>query len=282
VQLTTGSTCAWETSSSKSWVQVYPLSGTGNRSVEYTVFPNFSSLPRTAILTIAGKPFNITQSAGAGTANERFIRLLYFNFFGRLPSQSEVDFQIANTINKGTGRADILMNFYNSLEFNTGGRFVAGVYVGLLNRDAEYSGWLFQRTALTSMGMTQQALAANFINSAEWKLAFGTPSNVEFVKLLYRYILQREASQSEVDLQVGALTGPNARVNLAVAFLNTQEFRLGTGPRLTSFLLYATLLLRDGTVVERNGIHSRLAQNDALKDIVADIVNSSEFNSVLN
>lgn len=44
----------------------------------------------------------------------------------------------------------MVSNFVTSSEFNLGGRFTAGLYVGILARDAGYSGWLFQRNALAT------------------------------------------------------------------------------------------------------------------------------------
>ncbi len=61
---------------------------------------------------------------------------------GEWPSPSEIAFQVQNGF--GAGRSGLASAFLNSEEFNIGGRFSAGLYVGLLNRDAEFGGWLFQ------------------------------------------------------------------------------------------------------------------------------------------
>jgi hypothetical protein len=52
------------------------------------------------------------------------------------------------------------MGFLNSLEFNLGGRFVAGLYVGLLDRNAEFGGWQFQRDAKGRGDISPQACAS--------------------------------------------------------------------------------------------------------------------------
>jgi hypothetical protein len=132
----------------------------------------------------------------------------------------------------------LIKRFMAAPEFNNGGRFVAGLYAGLLDRDAEYSGWLFQRNALATQAVTLRQLVVNFINSAEWRLKFGSPDNAAFVRLLYRKVLLREPAQPEVDFHVSTLTSAFAdRVQMAANFLNSIEFRNGTGPRLTAFLL---------------------------------------------
>ena len=129
---------------------MYPLHSKGSTPVNYSVFPNFSTTPRTAVISIGGHDTAVNQAGNAGSADERFVELLYFNFLGRLPSGIERAFQVTQGLKPPATRTDLTMNFLNSEEFNVGGRFVAGLYVGLLDRDAEYGGWLFQRNALST------------------------------------------------------------------------------------------------------------------------------------
>jgi Domain of unknown function (DUF4214) len=185
----------------------------------------------------------------------------------------------------GTPRAQIILNFFNAEEFNQGGRFVAGLYVGLLDRDAEYGGWLFQRDALTKGIVGQTSQVANFLDSAEYKLKFGTVSAPQFVTLLYRHVLLREPGGNEVAFHVATSLTPdstNARVELARRFLNTAEFRQGTGTRLTSFLLFATLLQRDGSAQERAFWSGQIQAGVPLINIFAAIIGTPEFAALLN
>ena len=69
---------------------------------------------------------------------------------------------------------------------------------------------------------------------------------------------------------------------MAAAFLNSSEFQAGTGPRLTSFLLYALLLLRDPTLTELNLRVTQLQAGTLVRDIVQEILNSPEFTALLN
>jgi hypothetical protein len=275
--------CAWTASSNRSWAQVFPLNGTGNGPIEYTIFPNFSTSVRTASFNVGGATFGVTQSAGVGTPNQRFVGQIYFNILGRLASQSEIDFQ-ASQLAGGTPRADLVWSFFNSSEFNIGGRFVAGIYVGLLDRNAEYGGWLFQRNALATGAIAAPAdrtLVKNFLASQEYMLKFGNPSNDEFARLLYRHILLREASPAEVQFRSGQLASGITRFELASQFLSSDEFRSGTGPRLTAFLLYALLLQRDPTADERALREGQIAGGADVKALIAEILNSTEFNNLL-
>jgi hypothetical protein len=269
----------WTATSNAPWLQVYPLTGPGSQAVTYTVFPYFKSAPRTGTITINGVPFAVTQSAATGTNDERFVRFIYFNFVGRLPSSAELASQVA-ALAAGTTRAQLVLNFFNSLEFNLGGRFIAGLYVGLLDRDAEYSGWLFQRNALATGIVPQVQLVSNFMNSAEYRLKFPNTAADSFVRQLYRYILLRDPDAGETAFHITTSLTPNtltARISLASSFLNTSEFRRGTGTRLTVFLIYATLLQRDPIGPEAVVAAAELDGGAPPIDLIRRIVESREF-----
>jgi glucose/arabinose dehydrogenase len=272
--------CAWTASSSTSWLQVYPLTGTGSASIEYNVFPNFSSVARTAIVQVAGRTFSVTQPGATGTPDERFVGQMYFNFLGRRASPEEIAFHVGS-LHSGVSRDALAWNFMNTAEFNLGGRFVAGLYVGILARDAEYDGWLFQRNATATGVANPVALTGNFLNSAEFAAKFGQLTNAQFAALLYRNILLREPDSSEVALQVNALIGGTTREALAHAFLKSPEFQSGTGARLTAFLLYATILLRGPSSIERDAALAQLAGGTDVQALIRDRVDSAEFVNLL-
>ncbi len=274
--------CPWTASSDSSWVQPFPLNGTGKGPVSFTVFPNFTSSPRTANLTIAGQQFPVYQSPNTGTSDQRFVELLYFNAFGRVPSAAERDFQVAEGLKPPATRASLAQGFLNSTEFANGGRFVAGLYVGLLDRDAEFGGWLFQRTALKDNLVTSTALVQNFITSQEYSLRFGSPSNEAFVTLLYQKVLGRTPSPQEVAFQSAQLTDVESRVRLAELFLKSTEFRIGTDRRLTAFLLYATLLLRDPSASEFELRKTQIGSGVPVVNLINDIIQTSDFRAVVD
>jgi hypothetical protein len=272
--------CSWTASSSASWAQVYPLAGAGPASISYTIFPNFTTLERTATLTAGGKTVTITQAGATGTLNERFVKLLYFNLLGRMPTPAEISLQV--TAIQTSSRVQLAANFFNSAEFNLGGRFIAGLYVGLLNRDAEYSGYLFQRNAMLSGAIAQTTLVSNFMASAEYGLRYGNPSNSEFVRLLYRHILLREAGQTEVDFHTGNLQAGMTRVTLASNFLNTKEFREGTQARLNAFLVFASLLMRGPNPTEHAARIEELLAGKTIPQMIEEITTSREFTNLMN
>ena len=274
--------CTWTAASSAPWAQVFPLSGTGTRNITYTIFPNYTTAARSATFTIGGITVTFNQAAAAGNNNRRFIGQMYFNFFGRIPSTAEVDF-MESALNGGLPRPDFVMNFFNSAEFNGAGRFIAGLYVGILNRNAEYGGWLFIRNALSTGTVPKSQLVTNFIDSDEFKLNNPSLTNRQFAALMYKQILLRDGTAAELDWMQGLLdTAALTRVQMAANFLDSAEFRLGTGPRLTTFLLYACLLLRDASAGEFAALETLLKGGSAPRTEAEKILASAEFTALLN
>ena len=277
------SNCVWTAFGGRNWLQPFPIAGSGSQNISYTIFPNFGASQRTGFINAASQNFAVTQAGATGTNNERFVGLMYYNFFGRIATQAEINFHVNNTLAAPATRADLVMAFFNSAEFNNAGRFIAGIYVGLLDRDAEFGGWLFQRNALATGVVDQHSLIQNFLNSQEYQFRFGSPSNEDYVRLLYRHVLLREATPNEVAFQASGLnSGANTRVQMAVSFLNSNEFRAGTGPRLTAFALFATLLSRDADFIETGNARNRLTSGTPVKTLVEEIVGAAEFNTQLN
>jgi hypothetical protein len=274
---------AWTASSNQSWLQVFPLSGTGTAVVAYTVFPNYTTHSRTGIITVGAQTFTVTQAGSTGTPDERFVGQMYFNYFGRVPGADEVAFQAGALAQGVTTRPNLVLSFLNSAEFNAAGKFVAGVYVGLLNRTADYGGWLFQRNALIRRDTSPQSLVGNVIIGAEFQLQHPGMSDADFVRLLYSQILGRTATPTEVTNQVNnAIVGkPNGRRDLAVTFLNLEEFRNRSNAKLDAFLLYAVLLQRDASTTELNNRIAQLNSGTPIGSMVTDILNSPEFASLL-
>lgn len=65
IVVSTLTACAWTASSPALWVTFTTTNGVGNGTVTYTVAANTTTSPRSAILTVAGNPFTVTQSAAA-------------------------------------------------------------------------------------------------------------------------------------------------------------------------------------------------------------------------
>jgi hypothetical protein len=274
--------CPWSFHSDSPWLTVFPASGVGPSTVTWTALPNFAADYRVGHLMLGDVAFFVGEYGSPDPDDARLVKLAYYAFLGRYPTQAELDFQMA-ALEAGFSRTSLIDSFASSQEFQLGGRFIAGLYYGILNRDAEYSGWLYQRNAMLSGQVTASTLIDNFLNSQEYRLRFGTPDNAGFVRLLYRNVLMREATQAEVDFQVNALvTRQVSRNVMTYAFLNSAEFARLAGPRLTAFLAYAALLGRDGTDFELTDTAASITGGLTQRGLIDSIVNGREFSHQVN
>lgn len=277
----TGPNCAWAARADATWVQPFPVTGdAGTTSGTYRVLPNFTPSLRTTTLHVATGTASFVQVGNSGTPDQRFVQLLYFGFLGRLPTAAELAYQ-TQPLAAGTPRGTLAATFFNAPEFQMGARFTGGLYLGILFRDAEFAGWQFQRLALASGAASQLDLVRNFVNSAEFQQRNGTLDNDNYVRLLYRQVLFREPSPAEVTFQAAALSRTSDRPALAAAFLNSEEFRISTTSRLTAFLLYACLLGREPSSEELVWRMQQITDGTAPSKLIADFVNSAEFNNQL-
>lgn len=63
INVTTQAGCGWQAESDSSWITIINCCGIGSVSASYTVQPNQTGAARTGKITIAGKMFNIKQTA---------------------------------------------------------------------------------------------------------------------------------------------------------------------------------------------------------------------------
>jgi hypothetical protein len=236
---------------------------------------------RTGTITVVAggltQTFTVAQSNAFLTEPQRFVSLLYSNYFGRYPVQGEIDFQVA-VLNGGTARGVLASNFFNTPEFLQGGRFVVGLYLGLLGRDPEFGGWLFQRNALATNQVSQEQLVANFLGSAEFTGKYGPLTNEAFVNLMYVQVLGRNPSLGEVQAHSALLnSGTLTRTQTATNFLNSAEFRIRLDTRMTAFLLYATLLQRAPSDAELITRQVQLGSGTSITTLAEQFISSPEF-----
>jgi hypothetical protein len=222
--------------------------------------------------------FTVTQIPTFLSEPERFVTLLYSNFIGRYPSTSEIALQTSALISGQQTRGTMCASFFNTPEFQLGGRFVAGLYEGLLGRVAEFGGWRFQRNVLAVNLATQDQLVANFLGSNEYMLKYGVQTNEAFVTMLYQQVLGRTPSPTELANQASFLNnGTLTRVQLATNFLNSNEFRIRLASRLSAFLLYAALLQRDPNPAELNARQIQLDAGTPISTLCDQFILSPEF-----
>ena len=165
------------------------------------------------------------------------MNLIYRNVLQRSPDRSGFDFWV-NALNNGSlSRGEVLLGFSDSAEFIIRTKTVApnGVTEGRILR-------LYQAVFLRTPGdnalefwtdslRTQRltGIANFFTESPEFGSRYGSLSDRQFVTLIYRNVLGRTPSTSEVDFWAGQLFAGASRGEVLVGFSESLEFRLRTG-----------------------------------------------------
>ena len=75
VALTTGPNCFWTATTTAGWMTLN-ISGSGSRSIEFTVAPNTTGSSRSGTLTIAGRTHTVTQASGTVPNAPRGLRVV--------------------------------------------------------------------------------------------------------------------------------------------------------------------------------------------------------------
>lgn len=162
-----------------------------------------------------------------------FVESLYYDFLGRTGSPTEIQ----NWVNAipTIGNAGVANGVIRSPEGLT--HAVDAFYVQLLNRQAaggEEMGWVDQ----LEMGATEEQVLAGILASPEFgnraDAAVGAKPSTSYVTELYRIVLGRAASSSEIDGWVNALPSLG-RSGVALGFLDSPEFRTDLVQQLYGF-----------------------------------------------
>ena len=136
----------------------------------------------------------------------------------------------------------------DSEEFFSKGKFIAQTYLGLLTRDADYSGYRAWLEVLLA-GVSHEQIVQWFLDSDEFTIRFGSGlTNSQFIERLYNNVLLRSADPGGFNFWVGQLTsGQMTRAQVALVFLDSDEFQnLSTSQNeIDVSLLYFSMLRRD-------------------------------------
>ena len=113
-------------------------------------------------------------------------------------------------------------------------------------------------------------------------MKYGTPPDDQFVLLLYSNVLRRTPTPAEKAAQLALLSSGTTRTQMAMNFLNGAEFRANSGPRLTAFLQYACMLVRDSEQWERDYWSNLMSTTMTVPQVFYYFVYSDEMKILLH
>lgn len=169
--------------------------------------------------------------------DEAFVHLVYNDVIGRQADAAGFAFWVSQ-LRAGMTRGQLMVEFSEASEYITKTGTVPPetsveaevyrLYVAYFLRAPDSSGfsyWVGQANA----GLSIEAISAQFAEGTEFQARYGSLSNSDFVELIYRNVLTREAEGSGRTYWIQQLTAAVSRGDVMVGFSNSQEFVLATG-----------------------------------------------------
>lgn len=179
------------------------------------------------------------QKRYGGTDNETYVRRMYQYSLNREPDAAGLAHHVAS-LNSGLSRIDLLTTFSESIEHkqlmsnkismygiwiqDEATLAVARLYDSILDRVPDIGGLEHYRNAV-DQGVGLQQFADNMVQSPEFRARYGDLSNTDFVKQIYRFVLDREADAKGLNEYVAALNKGLTRAELVIIFSESPEHR---------------------------------------------------------
>lgn len=171
---------------------------------------------------------------GNNPTNSEFVTLLYDNVLHRAPDTAGYN-DWMNGLSSGMTREQALIGFSESTEnkvalmaFDMDGNMgqVYRLYQAAFDRTPDVGG-VGDWTQGMNNGMTINQVATGFINSPEFKALYGdSPTNAEFVTLLYNNVLHRAPDTAGYNDWMNGLAQGTSRADMLVGFSESLENQL--------------------------------------------------------
>ncbi len=179
------------------------------------------------------------------TENNTFIKQVSRELLNREISdtglQSWSNLLDTSILNKG----QVVKAFFDSNEFQQGAGTIYGLYHGLFNRSAGHGGinaWL----DLYHDGASLNSIAESFYNAPESNNRFSGLDNESFIQSLYTRIFNGNTiAQDELIFWKNNLDNGGGRGNIAVSFVQSEQFQLDNQARVMTDTLFLQWLDRD-------------------------------------
>ena len=189
---------------------------------------------------------------GSDLPDTQFVSRIYLNVLGRAPDQGGLDFWVGRLQEPGASRAsrpEVLAGIAESAENKT--RTAPSVAAGIWDRDEEaaqvarmYDTALGRSPDVGGLGfwtqnidagrLTLQDMADQFVGSTEFRTAYPSLTNRDFVQRIYENTLDRPGDPGGVDYWTGVLDRGATRAQVVTGFSESAEHRFLTAPNIQS------------------------------------------------
>lgn len=205
------------------------------------------------------------DSVGQLPTPEDFVTQQYEDFLGRAPDAGGLSYW-TNLVRNGAAPSGLVEAMATSEEFEGVIAPLVRLYFAFFDRAPDYDGLLYWTDQIRS-GVTLRQVAQQFALSAEFQASYGSLDDDDYVDLIYRNVLGREADAGGSTYWTGQLTAGLQRGALMVAFSDSTEYRRFIGSKVKATMLYIGMLRR--------------APDDAGLEYWADVIDGTPYRDVI-
>ena len=183
------------------------------------------------------------QTVYGALTDEEFVTLLYNNVLDRAPDMDGFNNWV-NALSSGTSRADVVVGFSQSIEFQNATFFdnlafattflygeaprqIFRLYQATLDRAPDAEGFINWMSNFVG-GMDILTATSGFVTSAEFQTVYGSLDDEEFVTLLYNNVLDRAPDSEGLSNWLAFLDGGGTREQVVNGFAESFEFVTAT------------------------------------------------------
>lgn len=193
------------------------------------------------------------QSSYGSLDSTAFVQQLYRNVFNREADAAGLEAYRSALESGALMRTDVVLELANSAEFlqlttEGSGAFASSValdpaegavyrfYQAVFDRAPDLGGFTVYVNALQASAISEDAIIAEFVASAEFQATYGSLSNADFVELLYANVLPGNEDQAGRASYTASLdAGTLSRTDVVLEFAQSFEFIQATDAAARDF-----------------------------------------------
>jgi hypothetical protein len=207
--------------------------------------------------------------------DEDFVDQVYLDFVGRPATANEIEVW-AEALGDGSLTRARLVDALRRIAFDPDRAPVIRLYMAALGRRADAAGveyWVDRYQG----GLSLRQMARQFVGSPEFRTTYGDLDDAEFVDLVYTNVLDRPATEDDLEYWVGRLESGLTRAEMMVFFSESAENVALTRPTVDASEIYFGLLGRTPTTSELDSAQARVGTLAGRLEVIEEIITSQEY-----
>lgn len=212
--------------------------------------------------------------------NRLFVMQQYRDLMGREANAPEINSGVSQ-LNQGTTRAAQIEALMDASEYNDIAGPVVRLYAAYFLRNPDYDGqmfWMNQYRGRPASGWSFEGISEFFSSSPEFKQRYGSLNNDDFVRLIYRNVLSRDAEPSGFTFWTSELnSGRRTRGNVMAAFSESPENKLLKAAEVRAIAIYTALLKRAPTPAEFANAVTQIKAGTPSRTVISAVMAHAEY-----